>query len=315
MLERRAGFTLIEVVGAFFMMVVILVFITGIFFENGRQREAATELMRERLSAAGTLDLIASDLEGAVFLTRSENENVESHPWRVLAEGTGDYGASAIRFVTQNAPQSNSAEHASNWVEVAYFLEENADGENVLWRWRSARPPSKPALGFPGSNEPGSVRIAVGVSEFGVRFLDSEGNWVDDWDSTYLPRQEALPAAAEISIALFRKARRAEALDGEAEIPGPVHVQRVSMVMRPIDVAKLVQLALGADGEGLDCFTIDQCLNEVDDNWFGDKWDSACEGDDPDLCDMLQNAGLHCWRDIENDYHGFAALAPASCGS
>jgi len=53
MLERRAGFTLIEVVGAFFMMVVILVFITGIFFENGRQREAATDLMRERPGGCG----------------------------------------------------------------------------------------------------------------------------------------------------------------------------------------------------------------------------------------------------------------------
>jgi len=216
--------------------------------------------------------------------------------------------------VTQNAPQSNSAEHASNWVEVAYFLEENADAENVLWRWRSARPPSKNTDGFPDSNEPGSVRIAVGVSEFGVRFLDSEGSWVDDWDSTYLPTQDALPAAAEISIALFRRARRAEALDDETEIPGPVHVQRVSMVMRPIDVAKLVRLALGADAGELDCFTIDQCLDQGDNDWFGDELDSNCGGDD-ELCDLLENAGLHCWSEIETGYPEVAARAPASCDS
>ena len=40
----QRGFTLIEVIGAFFMMAVILSFVTGIFIENGRQRSAAVEL-------------------------------------------------------------------------------------------------------------------------------------------------------------------------------------------------------------------------------------------------------------------------------
>lgn len=311
MRQRRSGFTLIEVVGAFFMMVVILVFITGIFFENGRQREAATELMRERLSAMGTLDLLARDLEGAVFLVRGQDADPESHAWRVIAEGGGEYGASAIRFVTQNAPQSNSAEHASNWVEVAYFLEENEDGEKVLWRWRSARPPSEPALRFPDSSDPGSVRIAVGVSEFGVRLLDFEGNWVEEWDSAYQPASQALPEAAEISIAVFRKARRAEALEGESEISGPVHVRRVSMVMRPIDVAALVRLEQGADGAEPDCFTIDHCLAEGDSDWFEDELDD-CRGE---LCDLLENANASCWSEIEISYPEVAARAPASCAS
>lgn len=316
MAERRLGFTLIEVVGAFFMMIVILVFITGIFIENGRQRSAATGLMRERLSATGTLDLLARDLEGAVFVTRAEDGNVdpESHPWRVLAEGGGEHGASAIRFVTQNAPHSNTAEHASNWVEVAYFLEQDEAGKQVLWRWRSARPPSEPPSGFPDSSDSDSMRIAVDVSEFGVRFLDFGGNWVDEWDSTYLPSNQALPEAAEISLALFRPARRGESQDGETLVPGPLHVRRVAIVMRPIDVAALLELERPGGGGELDCFTISQCLDEGDSEWHRLELDDDCNDDD-ELCELLENPGSHCWNEIENDYPGVAARAPESCGS
>ena len=314
--ERRLGFTLIEVVGAFFMMVVILVFITGIFVENGRQRSAATELMRERLSAAGTLDLLASDLEGAIFVTRTEDgtQDPESHPWRVLAESGGDFGAVAIRFVTQNAPRSNAAEHVSNWVEVAYFLEEDEAGEQVLWRWRSARPPYEPSNGFPDSSDFGSMRIAVGVSQFGVRFLDFEGNWLDEWDSTYQPPNQALPEAAEISLALFRTARRGESLEGEIQVPGPVHVRRVSMVMRPIDVAALIDLGKNGDEDDAGCYTISQCLDEGGNDWYGAELDSDCGGDD-NLCELLENPAASCWSEIQISYPEVAGRAPASCGS
>jgi type II secretory pathway component PulJ len=312
--ERRRGFTLIEVVGAFFMMVVILVFITGIFVENGRQRSAATELMRERLSATGTIELLANDLEGAVFVERAEGADPEDHPWRVLAESGGEIGAVAVRFVTQNGPRSNTAEHASNWVEVAYFLEEDETGEQVLWRWRSARPPSEPSDGFPDSSDFGSMRIAVGVSAFGVRFLDAEGNWVDEWDSTYQPSNEALPEAAEISLALFREARRGESLEGEIQVPGLVHVRRVSMVMRPIDVAALIALEETGGDEGADCFTIGQCLAEGNDDWYTSELEDDCGGDD-DLCNLLEDPDNTCWIEIENNYLGIAEQAPESCRS
>ena len=51
------GFTLIEVVAAFFLTTVVLFFVTGIFSENAKQRSAAAELLRVETTASAALDL------------------------------------------------------------------------------------------------------------------------------------------------------------------------------------------------------------------------------------------------------------------
>ena len=177
------GFTLIEVVAAFFLTTVVLFFVTGIFSENAKQRSAAAELLRVETTASAALDLIAQDLEGTVFVTRPSGSDPRSHPWRFLGEGSGELGASFVRFQTQNVPRGNLGENASTWVDIAYFVtEEEADEDSetegpsyTLWRWRSSRPPSEAAQRDPDPDDPASARVAEGLAAFGVRFVDPEG--------------------------------------------------------------------------------------------------------------------------------------------
>ena len=315
---RRAAFTLIEIVGAFFMMTVILVFITGIFVENGRQRRAATELIREKLSASGALSLIASDLESAVLVSPPEGVDPTNHAWQFLADDSGEFGARSIRFVTQNASAMNAAENSTNWVEVSYFLEQDEEERLTLWRWRSARPPAKPSRGFPDSSDSGSARVAVGVSEFGVRLLDADGSWVDDWDSTYRPPDQMLPDAAEITIRLFREARRGEVeddgLSDKLMVAGLPQTRQVTLVMRPLDVAALIELADGRGGADADCFTIGQCLDLGESDWYSNELEEQCGGDD-ELCGLLTSPDSTCWSTVENGWPEVAARAPAGCDS
>jgi type II secretory pathway component PulJ len=316
--ERQAGFTLIEIVGAFFMMTVVLVFITGIFVENGRQRRAATELMRERLSATGALALVASDLESAVLVAPSESVDPSRHPWQFIAADIGNDGARSIRFVTQNGSDANVGENATSWVEMAYFVEEEESGQLTLWRWQSARPPSEPARGFPDSGEQQSSRVAVGVVDFGIRFLNVDGSWVDDWDSTYLPPDQMLPLAAEITITLFRKMRQGEqpetGRDDAILIPGLTHTKRFALVMKPIDINALIELSSAAEDNDPNCFTINQCLNEGDSDWYSVEIEDQCRGDDA-LCDLLASPKSVCWHTIEASYPELAARAPVGCDS
>ena len=319
-LRGHAAFTLIEIVGAFFLMVVILVLMTGLFVENRRQRDAATAMMRERLSISATFGLMAADLESAVLLTPPPGVDPSNHPWQFIAEDEGEFGSRSLRFVTQNAPATTTGEDASSWVEVAYFLEEDPDGQVELWRWRSARPPSEVGRGFPDSRDAGSALVAVGISEFGVRLLDAEGTWVDSWDSTYQPADQMLPDAAEITLSLFRAARRGElsqdenAFDFAEVVPGFLQTRRVTLVMDPIDVNVLIELATGG-GDVLDCFTIQQCIDEGDSEWYENAFEEACSGSDNDLCDMLASPEATCWTTIENEYASIATSAPEVCDS
>ena len=310
----RAGYTLIEILAAFFLMTVLLTLVMGIFVENGRQREAAIELMRERLSSTGALEQLASDLEAAIFVGRAPDVDPGDHPWRFLAVDPGEYGSTALRFVTQNVARDRLAEHASGWAEVAYFLEEDADGELVLWRWRSPRPPSDLTRGFPDSRSPGSMRLAVGVASFGVRWLDPEGEWLDEWESTFRPPEQALPEAAEIFLVLMRRAREGESEDGALEIPGILQTKRVAIPMRPLDVAALVELGQDGDVEEADCYTLAACLDEGDSSWYQDLLAADCDGDD-ELCSLLDNPSSVCWSEIESARPEIAALAPPVCSS
>lgn len=307
------GYTLIEILGAFFIMTIILTLVTGIFVENGRQRAAALGMMSESLSAAAALDKIALDLEGALFLKDTSARDPDENPWRFLAEGFGELGAESIRFVTQNAPMNNRGLHAAGWVEVAYFVEENDEGERVLWRWMAPRPPTEANARLPEAGDEGTMRIALGVNEFGMRFLDAEGEWLDEWDSAFQTPDAPLPGAVEIHLQLLREARLGESADGESMVPGSLHMRRVVLRMPPIDIAALLALSEEDDGEA-DCFTVAACLAAGDNEWYEAQFDSDCGGDD-ELCDMLSNSDVTCWSQIESGYPAVAASAPESCAS
>ncbi len=316
--RRQSGFTLVEVIGAFFMMMVVLTFVTGIFVENGRQRSAATELMRVHTTSATALDLIAQDIEGTIFIARPENRAPADHPWIFLAERNGPLGATLVRFPTQNVSRDNLAEHASTWVEVAYFLsEEEPDADSsgdsfTLWRWRSTRPPSRSDRDDPDVDDSRSSRVVEGVADFGIVFVDANGSTVEDWDSTYSPSNAPVPIAAEISLSLYRNARDGE-IEGDAlQIPARPQVRHVSLPMnRPIDVDALITLAQ-SDAEETTCLTVDDCLALGDSEWFIEQLDGGCDGDD-ELCSSLEASGSTCWSDIVNDWPSVASQADPAC--
>jgi hypothetical protein len=318
--RQEAAFTLIEVLGAFFMTTIVLVLVSGIFVQNGRQREAATELLRVETTASAALDILSRDLEASVYLSRPEAQSSGDHAWIFLAEGSGELGATRFRFQTQNVSRENLAENASTWVDVAYFLTEQRrdiddgdafDGDRyTLWRWRSTRPPNDAARTFPDEDDIGSARVIEGIADFGVTFIDSEGESLDEWDSTLSTGSAPLPSSAEIRLVIYKNAREGEAAPGILQIPGRVHERHVSLAMpQPIDLAALV--ALETSDQGPNCFTIANCA-EIDDEWFVEQLDDECGGDE-DLCDLLEQSQSTCWDEIVNEWPSVAGLAPAEC--
>lgn len=313
---KTRGFTLIEVIGAFFLTTVILITVTGLFIENGRQRSAATELMRVQTSAHAALDLLAQDLEAALYVAPRQGAPARDHPWRFLAERSGSLGSTLLRFPTQNVPRGNLGAQSSTWVEVVWFLSEDDEDPDryTLWRWRSTRPPGDVDPPLPDPDDPGSARVARGVADFGVVFEDAEGATFDEWDSTASPAEAPLPVKAEIRLVLYRAARPGEAEGDELDVPGDEHARHVSLPMyRPIDLDALVQLALaGAAGET--CATVGDCLAVSEDQWYTDLLQDGCDGD-MELCDALQASGETCWTEIVDSWPEIAGQADPTCES
>ncbi|MCR9096777.1 MAG: type II secretion system GspH family protein [bacterium] len=316
-----AGFTLIEVMGAFLVTIVVMLFVIGTFRESGRQQEVALEKMRVETTASAALDLLAQDLEGALYLTRAESRDARDHPWLFLAEDVGELGARTLRFQTQNVARGNLGEHASTWVDVVYFLtEEEADPDSpdvasgpsyTLWRWRSLRPPTDAARRLPNADDARSARVAQGLADFGATFADLEGNALDDWDSSLGTGEAPLPVATEIRLSLYEQARHGQD-DGSGAnlVPGRVRARSVALPMnQPIDIAALV--ATEIDDAEADCATISDCA-DIDDEWFVDLVEADCDGD-ADLCDLLNASTTTCWSEIEEGWASVAASAPSAC--
>ena len=310
---NRAGYTLVEILGAFFIMTIILTLVTGIFVENGRQRAASLGMMSEGLSAAAATEQIVADLEGALFVL-PESGRPDEHPWRFVAEGGGELGADALRFVTQNAPLANRPEHASGWVEVAYFVEEDREGQRALWRWVSPRPPHEVDGRFPNAGDDGTSRLAVDVDDLGFRFRDLEGEWIDDWDSAYQPPDAPLPGAVEFNLRLLRDARVGETEDPSNKVPARLHSRRVVLPMPPMSVSALVDLAAGDEDEAA-CFTVADCLAEGDTEWYEEQLTANCEGEGGDelVCELLEDSSRSCWSEVLAESPSIANDAPSSC--
>lgn len=318
---RRRGFTLIEVMGAFFVTTVVLLFVTGIFQENGRQRAVATERLRVETTAHGALDRLAQDLEATLYVSRPPDRDARDHPWVFRAEGPGELGATRLRFATQNVARGQLAENTATWIEVAWFLtEEEPDPDErgftagpryTLWRWRSVRPPSVASERFPDADDPGAARVAEGLADFGVRFVDADGGVVDEWDSAFALDEAPLPLTAEIRLSLYEDAREGEAEPGILQLPGRVRERAVSLAMpAPLDVKALVALALESAGE-LQCATIADCA-DIEDEWFVELRQSGCGGDE-DLCALLDRSNELCWSEFAGEYPSVASSAPAAC--
>lgn len=321
MIRSESGFTLIEVMGAFLVTIVVMLFVVGTFSESGRQQDRAMEKMRAETTAAAALDLLAQDLEGALYLARPEGRDARDHPWLFLAEDTGELGSRTLRFQTQNVSRGNLGEHASTWVDVVYFLsEEEEDPDRLedssgpsytLWRWRSLRPPTDAARRLPDAGDARSARVAEGIAEFGATFADLDGNVLDDWDSSLGTGEAPLPVSVELRLSLYETARSGEDDgSGATRVPGRVRSRSVALPMnRPIDIAALV--ALETDDEANACSTIADCA-DIDDQWFVDLLDDACDGDEA-LCDLLNESTTVCWSEIEAGWASVAATAPAAC--
>lgn len=250
----RRGFTLLEMLAVVLLTGVVLTAVVNFYINLTRANRAALELVRGDRRSVAILDRVARDLEGAVLLKKPPELDPLAHPWLFLAEGEDELGATRLKFASRSRLPRASALRESDFEVVAYWLDEREDGSLDLVRWSHPHLPEGLDRSFPPADDPAAMVLAHGVAYFGVRLQGESGEWVGAWDSSQVVESSELPLAAEISLALLP-----ETEDGELREPDPlaadepldVAVRRVLLPLRPLDLAKQLDLegAASADDE------------------------------------------------------------------
>ncbi len=269
-MRRRAGFTLLEMLGAILLLGIVVTTTTSFYIQLSRESNRAAAGTRDVRRSAAVLDRIARELEGTVLVVKPGPVDPLEHPWIFLGERVADgEGSDHLKFITRaNRPRS-SAGHASDLAVVTYALRDDGGGSGELVRWTSPQLPEALDRTIPDREDDGAQVLVEDVASFGVRFLAETGEWRDAWDSSSLVDSSRLPLAAELQLALAPAGR-----DAQAAGPAPEVLRRqVVLPMRPIDLQELLtpEDAQGAGGDDED--------EEGDD---GDDGDSGSDGDDDD---------------------------------
>lgn len=260
MRKRRAGFTLIELLAVVVMTALVLSTAVGFYIQTARASERAADRGARSRRAANLLDRIAHEIEGATLLTRPKGVDALAYPWLFLAERGSGGMADHLKFQTRAHHPRDTAGAESDLLTVAYWLAPSPDGSSSqLLRWASPQLPQELDRDFPHSDGAGVQQLAEPIAGFGVRLLDDNGQWVDQWDSSTVARANQLPLAAEIQISW-------PPLDPGGSVQR--FSRRVAIPVRPLDLEATLQAASGAQPDGdqdqtredTACVTVGQCI-------------------------------------------------------
>ena len=250
---NERGFSLIELLAVVALIAGLMIFAVNFYLDITRASAAATQHTRESRRAIALLDRIARDLEATVLVSKPEELDPLYHPWVFVAEdrvgGAGAEGADHLRFITRSRVLRSSAVHESDFEVVSYALRGADDRGTELLRWSSPRLPEELDRSFPAADGEGAALFADELASFGVKFLDDEGDWRSEWDSSTLVDSSELPVAAEISVAILPPS------DAIGEEEPDVYRRQVLLPVRPLAPEALLAAEEPEDGEGGGCST------------------------------------------------------------
>jgi type II secretion system protein J len=264
--RARAGFTLIEVLAAVLLTAIVVTAAVAFFINLSDAATRATDKTRDGRHGAAILDRVSRDLEGAFFLVKPADMDPLEHPWLFYAEDRlGMDGSDRLKFITTSHEPRESEVHTSDLAQVVYMLEAAPDGESYqLLRWSSPRLPEGLDRSFPDPQDERVQLVAEGVLSFRTRFLDAQGEWRNDWDSSTVAESSQLPMAVEVHVALLDPDAPVDALD---EPPGLT--RRVVLPVRPLDLQAMIAAADGTAGTGDEQGDEETANEEEDEDFLG----------------------------------------------
>jgi prepilin-type N-terminal cleavage/methylation domain-containing protein len=206
---KAAGFTLVELMIAIVLLAIILTLLYTSFFQISTGTKRLQEQLAQQQEVRLLLKMIGDDLQ-AVQYFGGFVEDGEGRKSGLVAEEHAEgnekfsrvhfHAAIPARFYPQVPPERDPGMH-----EVAYWVEPSKEDRERLVLMR------REDFYLDDDMEEGgvSVRLAGEVRAFLVEFLpvkrrteEYEDDWVLEWDSADRPKNEPMPMAVRVTLAL-----------------------------------------------------------------------------------------------------------------
>jgi general secretion pathway protein J len=203
---RQDGFTLIEIMIALVITSLVLTMVYSSFSAVMDTRERVMKASDLDTTARLVLTRLTRELESAFLVKRPEELPPESRYtiFEGSQENVDQRPADRISFTTfahvKRGVDADESDQALISYEVEALPAEPGYAEPLALirrEWRRIAPPGETQF-----YEPRPIPLAEDIQGFRVRFLDEEGEWVEDWNSTDIRMLDLLPVAVEITLTL-----------------------------------------------------------------------------------------------------------------
>jgi general secretion pathway protein J len=198
------GFTLLEILIAMFIFAVVLSTIytsyTGTFRIVNETESQADIYGMARIA----LERMLEDLESAYIPEKVETSESDEDS-TFVGEDTEIKGRNvdSLRFISRAHLVFSEQEQASGTVEIAYYVQEDDEGESfVLYRRDRPAFQEKPEEGT------GGLVLCDSLVSVSFTYYDDEGEVHENWDSTSDEFKDKIPKMVSIKLELENSADR-----------------------------------------------------------------------------------------------------------
>lgn len=329
--RRRAGFTLIEVLGAVLLSAIVITIVLSFQINLGSAMQNSRERLREQRQAVALLDRVARDLLGSYFIAPSRVQTAaHKSPWIFLAvqdfleEQTDPKSSNAIKFITRNYVPASFEGHSSDLAVVAYYIEPQEDRPGYkLMRWRTTHMPEDYDPSFPDPEDPRADVIGEDIAWFRILAINHTGGEEPSWDSRQMQGLESLPIGVKLELSVLTAAEVEAANNGEdfeigeyeeeeldvdveddfedtelGDSRRPTFSKTVMLPLRPLDWSFLEEVARSTSMA--DLLAADRDGDGIPDS--EQVGDDADEGDEDDAGDSLDNGFDRDNEDFDDDF-------------
>ncbi len=203
---RQDGFTLIEIMIALVITSLVLTMVYSSFSAVMDTRERVTKASDLDTTARLVLTRLTREIESAFIVKRAEDLPPESR--YTIFEGEQDRvdqrPADRISFTTFAHTKRGADADESDQALISYEVEALPTEPGyeeplalIRREWRRIAPPGETQF-----YEPRPIPLAEDIQGFRLRFLNEDGEWIEEWNSTDIRMLDLLPVAVEITLTL-----------------------------------------------------------------------------------------------------------------